>query len=80
MVLVIEVSTTNYEDDELEIKKAMSHLQTQCGVINGYQFSEPISRFGWTFFPLWLKPSLITKIEEKFEQICSPGSEAILDD
>ena len=69
MVTVIEISTINYDDDELLVKKAMSHLQTQCGIINGYQFSEPISRFGWTFFKMALNPGFVDGIEKKFSDM-----------
>ena len=69
MVTVIEIGTTDFESDEMIIKKAMSHLQTQCGIINGYQFSEPVSRFGWTFFKLALNPGLLDGIEKKFSDM-----------
>lgn len=64
--VIFEVGTTNYEDDKLSIIKALSHLQTHCEVSDGYELAKPISRFGWTFFKLWLKPNLLLQIEEKF--------------
>ena len=69
MTLVFEVSTTQYDEDKLSMIKALSHLQTLCETPDAYQLGKPVSRFGWTFFALWLKPSLITQIEEKFSEM-----------
>ena len=66
MKTVFEVSTTQYDEDKIIIIKALSHLQTLCEISDAYQLGKPVSRFGWTFFPLWLKPNLLTKIDEKF--------------
>ncbi len=66
MSTVFEFSTINYADDVLELKKAMSHLETLCGAPGGYALSEPITRFGWTFFKIKLKLNLRMGIEEKF--------------
>ena len=66
MQTVFEVSTTQYDDDKICMIKALSHLQSLCELQDAYQFGKPVSRFGWTFFPLLLKPNLIVKIEEKF--------------
>ena len=69
MQIVYEVSTTQYDEDKICMIKALSHLQTLCQTLDAYQFGKPVSRFGWTFFPLLLKPILITKIEEKFSDM-----------
>ena len=66
MKTIFQVSSTNYDEDKILIIKAMSHLQTVCEVSDGFQLGPPVSRFGWTFFPLWIKPILLAKIEEKF--------------
>lgn len=66
MDTVFEVSTRNYYDDLLLIKKTLSHMETLVGSYNGYVFSEPSSKFGWTFFKLSFKPTLTNGIEEKF--------------
>ena len=36
---------------------------------NGFLFNKPVSRFGWTFFKLWLKPNLHSKIDEHFSDM-----------
>lgn len=66
---VFEASTTDYEGDILRIKKALSHLETRCGGPNTYALSEPVSRFGWTFFQIVMKPILIDGIERKFDDM-----------
>jgi hypothetical protein len=69
MTTIFEVASTNYGDDILQIKKALSHLQTTCGVSEGYFLSEPISKFGWTFFKLLLKPDFNFSIEKIFSDM-----------
>ncbi len=69
MQIVFEVSTTKYDEDKICMIKALSHIQTLCKTIDTYQLGKPTSRFGWTFFPLLLKPNLITQIEEKFSDM-----------
>ena len=64
-----QISSTRYDDDKILIIKALSHIQTLCEISNGYQLGNPVTRFGWTFVPLWIKPSLLTKIEEKFSDM-----------
>jgi hypothetical protein len=69
MKIIFEVSTTQYDEDKISIIKALSHLQTLCETPDAYQLGKPISRFGWTFFSLWLKPNLVTQIEERFSDM-----------
>ena len=66
MNTVFEISTKNYSDNLLVIKKTLSHMETLVGSSNGYTLSEPSSKFGWTFFKLSFKPNLQNGIEEKF--------------
>jgi hypothetical protein len=69
--IVFEISTKNYGDDLLLIKKTLSHMETLVGSSNGYSLSEPSSKFGWTFFKLSFKPILQNGIEEKFADMLS---------
>jgi len=69
METVFEISTKNYLDDLLLIKKTLSHMETLVGSYNGYSLSEPSSKFGWTFFKLSFKPNLQNAIEEKFSDM-----------
>jgi hypothetical protein len=66
MDTIFEVSSKNYDDDLLLIKKSLSHMETLVGCYNGYALAEPSSKFGWTFFKLSFKPNLKNGIEEKF--------------
>ena len=69
MSITLEVGTKNYVDDLLSIKKALSHMESLVGAYNGYVFSTPSSKFGWTFFKLAFKPNLQNGIEEKFSDM-----------
>ena len=69
MKIIFEVSTTNYDKDIEFVTTALDDLQKLCETDNGYQFSKPMSRFGWTFFKLWIKPNLFLKINEKFSDM-----------
>jgi len=66
MDTIFEVSSKNYDDDLLLIKKSLSHMETLVGCYNGYALGKPSSKFGWTFFKLSFKPNLKNGIEEKF--------------
>ncbi len=66
MSTTLEIGTKNYTDTRLEIKMALSHMETLVGSTNGYQLSEPYSKFGWTFFKLAIKADLQIGIEKKF--------------
>ena len=66
---LFEIGTTNYSDDSFNIKRAMSHIETQIHTMNSYAFSEPISKFGWTFFKLSIKSDLRMGFEEKFSDV-----------
>ena len=66
MSTTIEIGTKNYTDTRLAIKMALSHMETLVGSANGYQLSEPYSKFGWTFFKLAIMADLQIGIEKKF--------------
>jgi hypothetical protein len=69
--IIFEISTKNYLDDLLLIKKSLSHMETLVGGYNGYTLSESSSQFGWTFFKLTFKQNLQQGIEEKFADMLS---------
>ena len=54
MVYVLEFSTTKFVEDQILVIDIMNSLQKLCKISNGYAVSEPISKFGWTFFQLLL--------------------------
>jgi hypothetical protein len=69
--IIFEISTKNYINDLLVIKKSLSHMETLVGGYNGYTLSEPSTKFGWTFFNLSFKSNLQQGIEEKFADMLS---------
>ncbi len=69
MSTTLEIGTKNYTDTRLAIKMALSHMETLVGSANGYQLSEPYSKFGWTFFKLAIKADLQIGIEKKFSDM-----------
>ena len=66
---MLEVGTTNYADDRLSIKKALSHMESLTGGYNGYSLGEPSARFGWTFFRLSFRDGLQAGIESEFSEM-----------
>ena len=56
----------NYDDNRLLIRKALGKLESKCQVSDGYLLGEPMSKFGWTFFDMVLKPNLHFSMEENF--------------
>ena len=63
---LLEAGTTDPDNDMLQIKKALSHLETRCGAPGAYAVGRPVSRFGWTFFQIAVRPSLVDGIEREF--------------
>lgn len=63
MRALFEISTTDYLEDKRLINNALSDIAGKCGVANDFTFGEPSSKFGWTFFKLWIKPNLHQQIE-----------------
>ena len=68
---MVQVRTRRYDDDLLSMKKALSHMETLLGIYNGYKFSEPSSKFGWTFFKINFSSNLQYGIESKFADMLS---------
>lgn len=55
---LLEIATTNYDTDIGLISSAMNQLQSLCEVTDGFLISEPMHKFGWTFFKILLKSNL----------------------
>ena len=62
----IEISTTNYEEDIKTIQLAMTKMAAVCNISTGFRFGGPTSKFGWTFFQLFVDQELYVGIEDKF--------------
>ena len=61
-----EISTTNYEEDIKTIQLAMTKMAAACNIATGFKFGDPTSKFGWTFFQLFMDQELYVGIEDKF--------------
>ena len=61
-----EISTTNYEEDIKTIQLAMTKMAAVCNISMGFRFGDPTSKFGWTFFQLFMDQELYIGIEDKF--------------
>ena len=61
-----EISTTNYEEDIKTIQLAMTKMAAVCNISMGFRFGDPTSKFGWTFFQLFIDQELYVGIEDKF--------------
>ncbi|MBI5377630.1 MAG: hypothetical protein HZA82_03300 [Thaumarchaeota archaeon] len=64
--IVFEVSTTKYETDRDLVTSVMNDLQTSCGVNDGFLLSNPVEKFGWSFFKISFKNELLAGMQEKF--------------
>lgn len=67
--IIFEVSTIDYDLNFKNVSQVLDDLQKYYEIENGFLFSKPMSRFGWTFFKLWLKPNLHSKIDEHFSDM-----------
>lgn len=71
MCAVFQIGTKDYEGNSFQVKKALSQIETLCGVSNGYMLGSPKSTFGWTFFDLVIQPTLQMGIETRFADMIS---------
>jgi hypothetical protein len=66
MKIILEISAINYDQEKERLTNALDELQNLFKISGGYELSNPVSRFGWTFFKVWLRPNLLVCINEKF--------------
>ena len=66
---IFEISTTKYEEDIKLIQVAMTKMAAICNIVSGFKFGEPTSRFGWTFFKMFLDQELYVGIEGEFSDM-----------
>jgi len=62
---ILEVSTVKYETDRELVSSALQELESLCKIKDGFLLSDPISRFGWTFFKILFKTNLLFGIQKK---------------
>ena len=61
---LFQLSTRSYEQEFLLVKQALSDLENECNVKNGYVIEEPFEKFGWTFFNIQISNGLVDIIEK----------------
>ena len=61
---LFEISTRNYDEEIILVKKAMSELEKKCKTTNGYTIGEPSNMAGWTFFNIQLSQEMVSIIED----------------
>ena len=66
MALTYDIKTTSGPDDRLSIRRAMSHMHTECGPAGAYNIGPESASMGWTFFSLHIDDTLADAIEAKF--------------
>ena len=69
MVYLLEFSTTKFDDDKLLVIEGMNDIQKLCKFSDGYALSEPISKFGWTFFSIAINSNLYNVISQEFNDV-----------
>ena len=60
---LFQISTRNYNKEILLVKQALTDLETECNVQNGYTIGEKFNKFGWTFFNIQISEELAEVIE-----------------
>ena len=66
---LFEISTTKYKEDIELIRVAMTKMAAICNIATGFKFEDPVSRFGWTFFKMFLDQELYIGIEDEFSDM-----------
>jgi hypothetical protein len=61
---LFQLSTRSYEDEIILVKKALTDLEAQCNVQNGYIIEKPFEKFGWTFFNIQISQEMAEIIEK----------------
>ena len=64
-----EISATKYVEDIKLLQVAMTKMAALCNIATGFKFGEPVSRFGWTFFQMFLDQELYVGIEDEFSDM-----------
>ena len=66
---LFEISTTKYAEDIKLLQVATTKMAAICNIATGFKFGEPVSRFGWTFFQMFLDQELYVGIEDEFSDM-----------
>lgn len=61
---LFQLSTRSYEKEIPIVRQALTDLETECNVQNGYTIGEKFNKFGWTFFNIQISEELAEIIEK----------------
>ncbi|MGI0057917.1 MAG: hypothetical protein ACREAK_11180 [Nitrosarchaeum sp.] len=61
---LFQLSTRSYEKEISIVTHALTDLEIQCNVQNGYSIEKPFEKFGWTFFNIQISEELANIIEK----------------
>jgi len=61
---LFQISTRRYEKEIVIVRQALTDLETQCQIQNGYLIEKPFEKFGWTFFNIQISEELSDFIEK----------------
>jgi len=61
---LFQLSTRSYDKELSLVRQALTELETECKVKNGYSIEEPFEKFGWTFFNIQVSEKLVDTIEK----------------
>lgn len=61
---LFQLSTRSYEKEIPLVTQALTDLETECNVQNGYVIEKPFEKFGWTFFNIQISSELVSFIEK----------------
>ena len=68
MTYYIQLGSTNWPEQKILLEDAISTLEKLCDIDDGYLLNEPMSKFGWTFVDILLKPHFHMAIEQEFAE------------
>lgn len=61
---LFQLSTRSYEKEIQIVTQALTDLEKECSVKNGFTIEKPFEKFGWTFFNIQISEELALTIEK----------------
>jgi len=61
---LFQLSTRSYDKELPIVTQALTHLEKECSVENGFEIEKPFNKFGWTFFNIQISEELANTIEK----------------
>jgi hypothetical protein len=61
---LFQLSTRSYDKEIQIVRNALTELENECDVKNGYKIEKAFKKFGWTFFNIQISEELVGIIEK----------------